>query len=85
MSSSLALPLTGVATGSPRSMIVAFAGASNALRRAQVVLRSTVTSGLSSLPAPAPDLGREFAYWADESLEWAQATFEAQSESWPAH
>jgi hypothetical protein len=85
MNSSLSLPLDGVATGSPRSMVVAFAGASNVLRRAQVVLRSTVTSGLSSLPSSVPDLGGEFASWADESLAVAEATFEVQSETWPAH
>lgn len=30
-----------------------------------------------------PDLGDQFAEWADESLEWANATFDAQAETWP--
>jgi hypothetical protein len=29
-------------------------------------------------------LEQEFAFWADESLDWARHTFQAQAEVWPA-
>jgi hypothetical protein len=49
-----------------------------------VALSGSLTNHLA-LPMPDVDLESEFSGWASDSLEWAQATFDAQAETWPTH
>lgn len=73
-------------TASPASFFVALGSASNIVRRSAVNVMATATRSIvraGGARATEAELATAFASWADESLEWAQATFEVQADTWP--
>jgi hypothetical protein len=77
------LPRILTASGGQNVLVGALTSAGNALRK--IGPEVGITNAVYPVAGtPAADLEREFAFWADESLDWAQHTFEAQAEAWPA-
>ncbi|MDG4804610.1 hypothetical protein [Micromonospora sp. WMMD980] len=74
---------SGPSTVGNQTVVGMLAAVGNAVRK--IAVGPTIASTVA-VPSPcAPDLEAAFSAWADESLEWAQATFDAQAEAWPAY
>lgn len=82
MSGTIILGPAQLAAGQSTVVAASVAAAVNAVRR--VVVPNSLLNAPVTHPAVSTDLGEEFACWSDGSLDWAQTTFDAQIESWPA-
>ena len=82
MSSVIVLDPSQASVGRDTILAGLFEAAVNVARR--VTLSPSLTNHLA-LPAPDIDLESAFSGWASDSLEWAQASFDAQAETWPTY
>jgi hypothetical protein len=83
MSGVIVLPGIRTASGGRDIVVDALTSAGSALRKVVVGVGVT-NSSQSASQVSAVDLEQEFAFWANESLELARQTFDAQAEAWPA-
>ena len=79
MSSTFVLPVTSMASGRISQHLSALANSMHS-----VMVDVAAASAQPSITVTERDLGDEFGFWADESLEWSHATFDTQAETWPS-
>ncbi|MEU7952597.1 hypothetical protein AB0B62_15665 [Micromonospora chalcea] len=82
MNASMALS-TRPSTVGNQTMVDVLSAVGSVVRR--IAIGPTIASTVVVQSPCVVNLEAEFEAWADESLEWAQATFDVQAESWPAY